>query len=292
MTLYTRHLPKWKRDEVEGIKAKAQSTTLVGLVDMHGIPATQLQQIRRDLHETTKLKMTRNTLIEHAFQEMGGSLGDMVAHISGQSALIFTNTNPFKLYKMLERTKTKMAAKPGEVAPEDIVIPKGPTSFKPGPIVGELQQAGIPAAIEAGKVKIRETKVVVKKGETISKKMADVLIKLEVKPMDVGLALQVAFYEGSLFTPDMLAIDEQAYLDQITLAAAQAFNLSINAAIPTPQTISPLIGRAFREARSLGVEACIFDTGVMDALIMKAYRESLALKGITEQKSSKKTPGE
>jgi large subunit ribosomal protein L10 len=286
MALYTRHLPKWKRDEVEGIKAQAQSVTLVGLVDMHGIPATQLQQIRRDLHDTTVLKMTRNTLIEHAFQELGGPIGDMVVHISGQSALIFTNTNPFRLYKMLEKTKTKMAAKAGEVAPEDIVIPKGPTNFKPGPIVGELQQVGIPAAIEAGKVKIRDTKTVVKKGETISKKMADVLAKLDIKPMDVGLVLQVAFYEGSIFTPDMLAIDEQVYLDQITLAVAQAFNLSINAAIPTPQTISPLIGRAFMQARNLAVEACIFDTGVMDALIMKAYRESLALKGITEQKST------
>ena len=55
-----------------------------------------------------------------------------------------------------------MAAKAGETAPEDIVIEKGPTSFKPGPIVGELQQAGIPAAIEGGKVRIRETKTVVK----------------------------------------------------------------------------------------------------------------------------------
>jgi large subunit ribosomal protein L10 len=286
MALYTRHLPKWKRDEVEEIKHHARSVTLVGLVDMHGIPASQLQQIRRDLHEITILKMTRNTLIEHAFQEIGGPLGEVADHITGQSALIFTNTNPFKLYKMLEKTKTKMAAKSGEVAPEDIVVPKGPTNFKPGPIVGELQQAGIPAAIEAGKVKIRDTKVVVKKGEAINKKMADVLMKLDIKPMDVGLVLQVAFYEGSLFTPDMLAIDEKVYLDHITLAVAQAFNLSVNAAIPTRMTISPLIARAVQQGRNLAVEACIFDTGVMDALIMKAHRESLALKGITEKTSN------
>ncbi len=48
MALYTRHLPKWKRDEVETIKRHAKEVTLIGLVDMHGIPATQLQQIRRD----------------------------------------------------------------------------------------------------------------------------------------------------------------------------------------------------------------------------------------------------
>ena len=31
----------------------------------------------------------------------------------------------------------------------DIEVKAGETSFKPGPIVGEFQQAGIPAAIEA-----------------------------------------------------------------------------------------------------------------------------------------------
>lgn len=284
MALYTRHLPQWKRDEVEEIKRHAKEVTLIGLVDMHGIPATQLQQIRRDLHDTAILKMTRNTLVEHALQEMGGSIGEVSGYISGQSALIFTNTNPFKLFKVLEKTKTKMAAKPGEIAPENIVVPKGPTNFKPGPIVGELQQAGIPAMIEAGKVKIRDNKVVVKKGEVISKKVADILIKLDIKPMDVGLKLQVAYYEGSLFTPAMLAIDEQVFIDQITLAAAQAFNLSMNAAIPTKSTMAPLISLAVQQARSLAVEACIYERDVIDALITKAYRESLALKGMTEKK--------
>ncbi|MDD1672638.1 MAG: 50S ribosomal protein L10 [Methanomicrobiales archaeon] len=284
MALYTRHLPQWKRDEVEAIKRHAKEVTLIGLVDMHGIPAAQLQQIRRDLHEAAILKMTRNTLVEHALKEIGGSIGEVSGYISGQSALIFTNTNPFKLFKVLEKTKTKMAAKPGEIAPEDIVVSKGPTNFKPGPIVGELQQAGIPAMIEAGKVKIRDNKVVVKKGDTISKKVADILIKLDIKPMDIGLKLQVACYEGSLFTPDMLAIDEQVFVDQITLAAAQAFNLSMNAAITTKSTMAPLISLAVQQARSLAVEACIYERDVMDALISKAYRESLALKGMTEKK--------
>jgi ribosomal protein L10 len=47
---------------------------LIGLIDMHGIPANQLQQIRRDLHDAAILKMTRNTLVEHALQEIGGSI--------------------------------------------------------------------------------------------------------------------------------------------------------------------------------------------------------------------------
>ena len=280
MALYTHHLPKWKRDEVEMIKKWAKEYAVISLVDVHGIPAAQLQGIRKDLHGKAVLRMTRNTLIEHAFAELGGDYASLEKFIEGQSALIFTNDNPFSLYRNLQKTKTKMAAKPGEIAPEDIVVPKGPTSFKPGPIVGELQQAGIPAVIEAGKVRIRDTKVVVKKGAAIPKKVADALLKIEIKPMDVGLRLQAAFYEQAIYRPDMLAIDEDAYRRDIALAALQAFNLSVNAAFPTKLTMAAIIGKAFNEAKNLGVEAGIYEKGVIEAIISRASREAKTLKGI------------
>jgi large subunit ribosomal protein L10 len=282
MALYTRHLPAWKKEEIDEIKKNAGKYTLIGLVDMYGIPAAQVQQIRRNLRGKAVIRVTRNTLIEHALGEIGGKVTGLKKFVSGHSAMIFTNDNPFKLFRQLEKTKTKMAAKAGETAPEDIVVEKGPTSFKPGPIVGELQQAGIPAAIEGGKVKIRETKTIVKKGAVISKKVADVMIKLDIKPMDVGLALQAAFYEGDVFEPSVLAIDETAILAQIQLAGQQAFNLSVNAAIPTKETIVPILTKAVREARSLAVEACIYEKDVVDAIIGKAQRESIALKSIVK----------
>jgi large subunit ribosomal protein L10 len=280
MTLYTHHLPKWKRDEVEKIKKWARDYAVISLVDVHGIPAAQLQGIRRDLHGKAVLRMTRNTLISHAFTELGGDYASLEKFIAGQSALIFTNQNPFSLYRTLERTKTKMAAKPGEVAPGDIVVPKGPTNFKPGPVVGELQQAGIPAVIDAGKVRIKDTRVVVKRGDVISKKVADVLSKLEIRPMDVGLRLQAAFYERTVFRPEMLAIDEEAYRRDIMLAARQAFNLSLSAAFPTKVTIAAIIGKAFTEAKNLAVEASIYEKGAMEAIIARASREAQTLKGI------------
>ncbi len=277
MALYTHHLPRWKKEEVEEIKRGIEGHTLVGVVDMYGIPASQIQQIRRNLRGTATVKMARNTLIEHALNELGGSVATLNDHAGGQSALIFTNENPFKLFKLLEKTKTKMAAKPGETAPEDIVVPKGPTTFKPGPIVGELQQVGIPAAIEGGKVKIRENKTVVKKGEVINKKVAEALVKLSIKPMDVGLILLAAHYKSTVFTPDLLAIDEESYVNNIMLAARQAFNLSVNAAIPTALTIEAIIGKAVRDARSVGVEAPIYEKDIADLIIGRAQREMLVV---------------
>ncbi|MFA6225978.1 MAG: 50S ribosomal protein L10 [Methanoregula sp.] len=282
MALYTHHLPTWKKDEVAEIKKNAKQFSLIGLVDMYGIPAQQVQQIRRNLRGKAVIKVTRNTLIKHAFEDIGGDVKDLSKYISGHSAIIFTNDNPFKLFKQLEKTKTKMAAKAGDKAPEDIVIEKGPTSFKPGPIVGELQQAGIPAAIEAGKVKIRETKTVVKKGGVISAKLAAILVKLDIKPIDVGLALQVAYHEGGIFEPSVLAVDETVILGQIQLAARQAFNLSVNEAIPTKDTMDAILTKAVRDARGLAVEAAIYEKDVIDAIIGKAYNESQAINGLVK----------
>ncbi|MGP8254625.1 MAG: 50S ribosomal protein L10 [Methanoregula sp.] len=282
MAVYTHHLPAWKKDEVEEIRKHAKEYTLIGLVDMYGIPAQQVQQIRRNLRGKAVIKVTRNTLIEHALGEIGGDAKGLTKFISGHSAVIFSNDNPFKLYKQLEKTKTKMAAKAGETAPEDIVIEKGPTSFKPGPIVGELQQAGIPAAIEAGKVKIRETKTVVKKGAVISAKLAEVLVKLDIKPMDVGLALQAAFHEGTIYEPSVLSVDETKLLAQLQLAGLQAFNLSVNASIPTKETMVPILTKAVRDARGLAIEAAIYEKDVVDAIIGKAQRESQAIKTLVK----------
>jgi large subunit ribosomal protein L10 len=282
MAVYTHHLPAWKKDEVAEIKKHAKEYTLIGLVDMYGIPAQQVQQIRRNLRGKAVIKVTRNTLIEHALAEIGGDAKGLTKFISGHSAVIFSNDNPFKLYKQLEKTKTKMAAKAGETAPEDIVVEKGPTSFKPGPIVGELQQAGIPAAIEGGKVKIRETKTIVKKGAVISAKIAGVLIKLDIKPMDVGLALQAAFHEGSIYEPSVLAVDETKILAQLQLAGQQAFNLSVNAAIPTKETMAPILTKAVRDARGLAIEAAVYEKDVVDAIIGKAQRESQAIKSLVK----------
>ena len=68
--------------------------------------------------------------------------------------------------------------------------------FKPGPVVGEFQKAGLPAAIEKGKVVIKSDKVLVKSGGQITRDQAQALTKLEIYPMTVGLDLRAAYEEG------------------------------------------------------------------------------------------------
>ncbi len=54
---------------------------------------------------------------------------DLSEHMEGQVAVIATEMNPFKLYKILEDSKTSAPAKPGAIATDDIVIPEGDTGL-------------------------------------------------------------------------------------------------------------------------------------------------------------------
>lgn len=273
---HSSHIPQWKKDEVEEIKELIRKYPIFGVVGIGGIPAKQLQKMRRDLKDNAVLKVSRNTLIRRALEE-SDDVKEMDKYIDVQTALVFTEQNPFKLYKTLEKSKTPSPIKAGTIAPRDIVVQKGPTSFPPGPILGEMQAAGIPSAIDAGKVVIKETKTVAKEGEAVPQKLAAMLTRLEIYPMEVGLDLRATLENGLVFTPDVLAIDEEKYFSDIVLATQQAFNLSVFAAYPTADNIKTLIAKATTESRNLGVNAVVLEPGIVDLLLAKAQSEMLSV---------------
>ena len=283
---HAEHIPQWKQDEIDNIKKLIQSHKVFGMVGIEGIIAIKIQKIRRDLKDVAVIKVSRNTLIERALNQLGENVPGMNKYLDKQTALIFTNESPFKLYKVLEQTKTPSPIKGGAIAPADIMVQKGPTSFPPGPILGDLQSAGIPAAIEAGKVAIRETKVVCQAGQAVPQKLATMLSKLEIYPLIIGLDLRAAYDEGTIYEPELLAIDESQYVSDIIRAAQNAFNLSVNTAYPTSATMGTLLAKAFAEAKNLGINAVVFDSGVMDALLAKAYAQMTSVASEVAEKDA------
>ncbi len=274
---HTEHIPKWKKDEIEKIKKLILSHKVFGMVGIEGILAIKIQKIRRDLKDVAVVKVSRNTLTERALNQLGGNIQGMNKYLDKQTALVFTNESPFKLKKVLEQTKTPSPIRGGAIAPVDIIVQKGPTSFPPGPILGELQGAGIPASIEAGKVAIKDTKVVCKAGEAVPQKLATMLLKLDIYPLIIGLDLRAAYDEKMIYEPELLKIDENQYFSDIIRANQNAFNLSVNIAYPTSATIGTLLAKAFTEAKNLGVNAVVFDSGIMDTLLSRAYIQMISV---------------
>ncbi|WP_232688628.1 50S ribosomal protein L10 [Halobacterium zhouii] len=273
----TDHIPEWKREEVGDLVDLIESHDSVGVVNVTGIPSRQLQEMRRGLHGSAALRMSRNTLLVRALEEVDAGVEDLTEHISGEVGLVVTNDNPFGLYKQLEASKTPAPINAGEVAPNDIVIPEGDTGIDPGPFVGELQQIGANARIQEGSIQVLEDSVVVEEGGTVSNDVANVLTELGIEPKEVGLDLKAVYSEGVLFGPEELAIDVEEYRADIQSAAASARNLAVNANYPTAESVPLLVRKASGEAKSLGLQASIESPDLADDLVSKADAQVRAL---------------
>src|SRR5207244_1139406 len=194
-----------------------------------------------------------------------------------QTAVVTADINPFRLFKELEATKTRAPARGGELAPEDLWVRAGETPFKPGPVVGELQKAGIPAAIERGKVMIRQDKLMVKAGQRIPRDVAQQLARLEIFPLVVGLDLRGAYEAGTVFRRDALAVDDTVVRGQIAQAWREALALALTIAYPTKETIRPLLAKAHAQALELAVESEFPTKESIRFLLAKAQAQMLAL---------------
>ncbi len=274
------HVAGWKKDAVTNLAKQISKSKVVGIINVHGVPAPAFQTMRTNLRGKAEITMLKNTLLKIALQQAGKDkkgLDKLAASVDGQCAVVTSELNPFRLFKQLDSTKTKMPARGGEVAPDDIEIKAGETPFKPGPVVGELQKAGLPAAIEQGKVVIKKDKLLVKKGDKIPRDVALVLSKLEIYPLTVGLDLSAAFEDGMIYKKDVLAVDDAMVMSQVKAAAAGAMNLAVFISYPTKQSIRPMLANAHYKALNFAVNAKIANKVTIKLMLAKANAQMLSL---------------
>ncbi len=272
------HVAPWKYKFVDQLVQLMDRYPVVGIVNINNIPAAQMQKMRRDLKDKAVFIVGKNRLIKLALEKSGKkNIKELANYIEGQTGIIFTDLNAFKLAKLLEKTETKAPAKGGEIAPEDIIVHEGETPFKPGPMISEFQKVGLPAAVQKGKIVIRKDTVLVKKGEVISRDVAQVLTKLEIFPMTVGLDLRAAYEDEMVFSKEVLHVDTTKVYGDIVNAIQYATNLSVNAAYPTKLTMPMIIGKAARDALNLAINGGIVNKFTAEHILRKAYMEMLSL---------------
>ena len=248
---------------------------VIGIIDMHKLPAKQLHEIRNKIRDEAVIKMIKKRLMFLAFKEKKMSaLGEL---ITGEPALLFTKTDPFKLARVISKSKTKKPPKGGDISPEDIVVKAGPTNLPPGPVIGEFQRLKIPATVEGEKIAIKKDTVVVKKGEEISKPLADMLSKLDIQPMEIGLNLVAAWEKGVIYKKDVLFVPTEKYVEDIQKAHSQAFNLSINIGYVTKENVPFLLSKAHREALALAETAGIPTKETIGKLLKKGQDQAKVL---------------
>lgn len=276
----SKRIPQWKKDIVEDLARLMIGHRVVGVADISNLPSELFQQIRQTFRGRAQLIVAKNTLIGLALDrasEVKPEIRKLRDHVKGQTCLILSNQDPFEINAILRRNIRKAPAKPGSITATDIVIPAGETDLPPGPVVGELQRAGIKARIQAGRVVITEECRLLKAGDIITKEISDVLAKFGILPVELGLKIRAIFEDGLIYTSEILEIDEEKVSKMVKDAVAAGVYLSLNSGYPTAATVGVIIAVAHAKAIGLAT-ACRFPAEeILPRLLSIAHTEMLSV---------------
>src|SRR3989338_3144228 len=284
-----------KKDAVKALSMHMQEYPVVGLVNVENLPSRQLQVLRAKLRKDVLLAMTKKGFINRAINSVKDSKKNfekLSESITGMPAVLFTKQNPFKVSAIIQASKSKAPAKPGQVAPYDLIIPAGPTSFTPGPIISELGAAGLKTGVENGKITIKQDAVIVREGEVIDNKAADILAKFNIEPMEIGLDLVAAYEDGLVYGRDVLSVSKKQYIKMIQAAASDSLGLSVEIAYPTKENIERLVATAYNTAKNFALNQDILSDVVLEKEIGEASRAADSIAKSANIDTATETKGE
>jgi len=269
-----------KAKQIEEIGNIMHQHKVIALASLHKVRAAQLQELRKKLQNDAYLQVIKNTLMKRVIAQSKDkpNLEKLEENLTGSTIYLFTNLNPFKLVLLLEKSKAITTAKAGDTAAFDVVVPAGNTGQPPGPIISQLGAVGLKTRIESGSVWINKDTLVVKKGETISQRLAAVLSKLGIKPVEAGLVLKTVYDDGAVITEEQLHLDVDEFRKIVEEAHRYAFYLSVNSAYTTLENIGFLLQKAHQDAYRLSVNEDILTKETVAEILRKAYMQMLSLK--------------
>ncbi len=264
-----------KEKFVESASKELKSYKTIGIMPVGNIPDRLLQLSKNRMRSSIKVVMGRKNLLIKILESDSRSK-DLVKYIEGTSAIVMSNKDPFELYGEFKSNSLKLAAKPNQKAPSDILISSGETTLQPGQAVTELKQAGIDVQIQKGKVVIAKDKKV-KEGEVITTGLSKALHTLGIKPIVASITPAVIFSDGTLFTQKALSITPEGLSKDIAKALGEAIAISYAANIVNSFTIKSMLLKAYSSAMHLGIEYKLYDKGIVEKLLGAAALQAASL---------------
>jgi large subunit ribosomal protein L10 len=272
--------PKKKTQMYQQLQEIPKQYKVLALVKMTKVRASQILPLRKKLKGDVEFVSIKDKIAQKALEAVDiPGIKDMIGELTGQCLFMFTNMSPFKLNVLLAKNKIMLAARGGDISSIDIIVPAKNTGIAPGPMLTEFKEAGIPTKIDQGTIWISKETTPVKKGEVINGKLAPLLGKLDIKPVEAGVALYSAIEDGIKYSEEELVIDVEKIRGEFAQAHQQAVSLSIEAAYITPENIGQILSKAAQSARSVSIESGFMTDETKEQILQKADAQARALAG-------------
>ncbi len=280
-----KRIPEWKIREVEELAELIKKYGVIAIADLSKVPTKQLQILRKKLRDKIVFRVTKNTLFKLAARKAGlKNFEEFSKYLEGMNLFLFANMNPFELVILLDKNAIPAPAKPGDIAPKEIVVPAGSTGIPPGPMLSVFGRLKIPTRVQDGVIWIAKDTVVAKPGDKISPELASILNKLGIEPLEVKLTLKAVYDHGLIIPKDKLVVDLEEYKQNILEAFTNALKVGVEIAYPEPVVLKYTLTKAYINALALALEATIISPETIELILMKAEAAAKSLASILAEK--------
>lgn len=272
--------PQKKTQMYQQLQELPKKYKVVALVRMEKVRSSQLLPLRKKFKGEVEILSIKDKVAQKAMATLNlPGFEKLTEKLVGQCVLMFTNMSPIKLNILLGKNKIMLAARGGDKASIDVVIKAGNTGITPGPILTDFKEAGVATKIDQGTIWITKDSTAAKKGDTISTKLATLLSKLDVKPVEAGIVLNSALEESLFYKQEELAVDVEKYREAFAQAHQEAMALSIEIGYITKENVNIILGRAAQQARSLAIESGFLTEDTKKETIQRASGQAKSLAG-------------
>ena len=267
--------PKKKAQMYQQMQELPKKYSVLALVRMEKVRASQLLPLRKKLQGEVEIFSVKDKVARLALEKTGVTgIDKFVEKLEGQCLFMFTNMSPFKLNVLLGKNKVMLFARGGDTASMDVIIPPKNTGIAPGPMLTDFKENGIATKIDQGTIWIMKETIPVKKGESISEKLAGLLAKLDIKAIEAGIVLNAALEEGLVYQQEEMIIDVEKFRNDLAQAHQRAISLSIEAAYITADNIEQILSKAAQSARSVSTEAGYLTEDTKEQVLQKAHGQA------------------
>ncbi|MEA3329548.1 MAG: 50S ribosomal protein L10 [Nanoarchaeota archaeon] len=239
------HISEEKLKLVKKLSEDLSGKNTVMIASIKGLPARQFQIIKKGLRGKAEVWIVKKRIMLRAIDDSKKEeLQKLKEFVKEDIAIITSDEDAFDLAKTLSESKSPVKAKAGQEATEDVEIEAGMTELPVGPAVSELGSVGLTVKINAGKIEIIESRVIVKQGKIISEEVASVMGKLDIMPFSVGFIPETAYDAKSNLIFNDLKIDSEAFVNEMKQIFAKARGFALGLSYICKDTIGMLLSKA------------------------------------------------
>jgi large subunit ribosomal protein LP0 len=251
---------------VEGAEKKQEYfTKLQGLLDEYkqilicgadNVGSAHMQSIRKSLRAKAVLLMGKNTMIRKAIRmhlENNPHLEALLPVIKGNIGFVFVKHDLPGVRQEILKNRVGAPAKPGSFAPNDVVVPAGPTGMEPTQ-TSFLQALNIASKINKGQVEIINDVHLIKAGDRVGNSEAALLGKLNIKPFSYGLKLLHVYDNGNLYDQAVLDLTDDDLLAKFREGVNNIAAIGLAIGYPTIASLPHSVINGYNNLLALSIE--------------------------------------